>query len=728
MLFSSLTLRRLLVLPRKFSTTLTHYNVLNDIKSYLRDSGNLKPLSFLDLVSMFYHASTKKIILNKYEIDNFTYALNISTGIVKQKNIGTLIYGLSNINEDNITNDLLEAILLKVIQCDEYFSYKSVGMTLYGMKNLNSSNHIVRKLLYELNNKYFIIDKYEIITPQVISTSLYGLQKCNSDFDEVRMTLQYIYNIGITCRKSFTAQEISMSLYGIQNMSNKYIEVQQILELLHIQLDKSFDIMSAQNICNSLYGLQNCFLEYPNANEILNQLLIKVKRDNNKKLIITGKFIASSLYGMRNMSSSYEVVRKWLTFLLENTQEYEKWSKIRIIMHNHELNSAFYGLQNMNNDNEEVNNMLIYLHHKLCDSKIPLNNPVIVSILNGTRSMELLPSTTSTTTCTTTTTIDNNGLIMDRYTVLNELYTTLLSHIKSISKYDNNIYNNTTTNNNNYNQYIDINLNNKIKLRAFEISTILKAISNKSLKVDNIKHIITWLRKQIDLCNEQYTDISIMNCFIGLSNLTYNTDIIGINIILNVMNSLCYKLYHTNYYNIDIYGIIILLENYNKIINNITKIISTNTTTNTTNTKTNKDDDSNTSNIDKLNEKINKISKYFHISILDKLKYNLLSTDNKINNSNNSNDTAITNNNNTSSSNASKWNEKDIKNIIYIISMLDMNHRECKLFIKNIGDKMEESNCVISNDTSNYINKNLQHWDTKYSSQLKYIQRKLKIS
>jgi hypothetical protein len=114
----------------------------------------------------------------------------------------------------------------------------------------------------------------------------------------------------------FKPQVIANACYGLKCMSNKHVEVRELLGILtdKIQEMSSTDIFYSSEIGMTLSGLQNMD---DDSEEVLKFLSIMTSRIEMSSPTLSGRSLASSLYGLKSMSSKDHRVRRLLFLLCE---------------------------------------------------------------------------------------------------------------------------------------------------------------------------------------------------------------------------------------------------------------------------------------------------------------------------------------------------------------------------------------------------------------------------
>jgi hypothetical protein len=150
------------------------------------------------------------------------------------------------------------------------------------------------------------------------------------------------------------------------------------LAALSIKIGDSKDMLDDQAIGNALYGLQQMNSGHDTVRKILAQLCRKLEEST---IPFSAQAIGNSLYGLQAMTSNHYVVRRLLVALSR------KIAKCPGRLSAQHVGNALYGLQNMSSRHKEVCLLLSVLSRKIRESSDLLLPQNIGNALYGLQNM-----------------------------------------------------------------------------------------------------------------------------------------------------------------------------------------------------------------------------------------------------------------------------------------------------------------------------------------------------
>lgn len=199
------------------------------------------------------------------------------------------------------------------------------------------------------------------------------------------------------------AQEIANGIYGLQSMNCEARPVREAMGALAAQLQMYMDqidpedmdesmteedfmnrgyskkySLTAQEVATSLYGLQNMTSSYRDTRTLLAALTPAVKHATTK---FTSQSVGTALYGLQSMTASYKEVKEIITALTAQIDMCQD------PLNTQSISNALYGLKSMNAETAQVRGLLSVLARKISISNAALSSQAVGNCLYGLQSM-----------------------------------------------------------------------------------------------------------------------------------------------------------------------------------------------------------------------------------------------------------------------------------------------------------------------------------------------------
>ena len=335
--------------------------------------------------------------------------------IMDPQGVGMSFIGIQKMSCDSIEmQNILESLSLCILKCPIGLDSQALANTLEGLKccscDSSSSSSSVIKVISALqyNLKTFhneLKSPLENMTSKELSMTLHGLQGISSDYVEVRIFLDTLCQVLKVCpilkyphekyiipswnpfdmghlteninnkKKNkesiedliqnsdirndslqinnhinkywspLNAAELGTALFGLRKMSSHHVEVRRLLSLILVNDDIETHLLPSDNPASSSMKTDNNNdnhkVSYINSNSI-----------PSRPFILDAVSVGSGLYGMHNMCTEYEEVRRLVGFFGHSLRANPVALSARA------LASALYGLRGCRADYPEVRILL----------------------------------------------------------------------------------------------------------------------------------------------------------------------------------------------------------------------------------------------------------------------------------------------------------------------------------------------------------------------------------
>lgn len=296
------------------------------------------------------------------------------------RDISAVLYGLQYITEgDKGCLDIIE-VMADIIQAnlDRKLDAKGqdIACLFMGLQRINSESDQITKLLSVV--ALLINQSDEKFSHDHLTNSFYGLLKMNSENQGVRDVLSALRNKMDNEHDYYSAQELTSIFFGLQGMRSDYPEVRGIVSILANKVRACNDEFTGQMMSKCLKPMRGMSSDQAEVRDLLSSLLSKARSSSDT---YTTRAVANSLYGMKRMSSECREVREILSHLK---------TKLRMStgeFNNLDISNAFEGLEGMSSDRKEVREALAALVTKVRNFKDDLSAQALGNSLCGLQGM-----------------------------------------------------------------------------------------------------------------------------------------------------------------------------------------------------------------------------------------------------------------------------------------------------------------------------------------------------
>lgn len=238
---------------------------------------------------------------------------------------------------------------------------------------------LLRALYERIAQSKMMGDKSALLSPKLLSMSMYGLRGMTSGAEETRLLLSFLQKK----MSSLDPAAVGNVLYSMHKMSSEYDEVRSFLAALAPRIAECQGRLSSQELANAFYGLVGMNSDHAEVVAVVRALTPYLHEAGRRpEEPFTSQGVGNCVSGFQTMSNSDPAISAALGHLADCVEACASG------MTPQDISNALFGLQGMNSDDENVRALVISLGDKMRVCQGTFSARDITYCLTGLSSMD----------------------------------------------------------------------------------------------------------------------------------------------------------------------------------------------------------------------------------------------------------------------------------------------------------------------------------------------------
>ena len=291
---------------------------------------------------------------------------------INAKVIGTGLFAFQGFNSySNEVKRFLEIFAMKVNEYHGEIFVRDVANALYGLRLMDSRHPEVRLVITALTTKLKRCED-ALVKPGEISMALFGLNRMNADYQEIRDLLKTLLHSMTREDHSvsvFTAEQAAKCISGLYQMSSEHDEVRQLVALLAQRLQVVDGRMSIKDVRRCMHGLTRLSSDHKEVLQLVKVINSHVQEafaprgEEGSGGIELDWLAMNSLAGMNSLESSHPEVEALVHTFIRPIE------RLKCVLHSRNIVAALWGLKRMSSEQYYVRGLMVCLADKLYAAK-----------------------------------------------------------------------------------------------------------------------------------------------------------------------------------------------------------------------------------------------------------------------------------------------------------------------------------------------------------------------